>query len=80
MHLMRMATSGLLSSVKKTSKDLMKFFRMTPKMAGQLPRGTLTIMLNWCSVMRRMLGAAVEAQLPKGLMLFKCLKVASLWP
>lgn len=80
MLLMRTATSGLQSSVKKTLKDSMKFFKMTPKMAGQLQRETLTTMLSWCSVMKMMLGAAVGVQLPKGLTLCQCLKVASLWP
>lgn len=80
MHLMRMATSGLPSSVKRTSKGLMKFFKMTPKMAGQLPREILTTMPSWCSVMTRNLEAATGGQVLKWLTLCLRPKVASLGP
>lgn len=58
----------------------MKFFRMTPKMAGQLPREILTTMPSWCLVMTRTLGAATGGQVLKRLKLCLHLKVVSLGP
>lgn len=79
-HLMRTATSGRPSSVKRTSKGLMKFFKMTLKMAGQLPREILTTTPSWCSVMTTDLQAATGGQVLNPLTLCWLLKAASLGP
>lgn len=62
MRPMKTATRGRQSSARRTSRDSTKFFRMTPKTAGLLPRVTLTTMPSWCSVTRMRPAAAAVSR------------------